>query len=146
MRNAVAVISVALLSGLGVRAFAQDVDPASLYELSTEGTSAKLKTGEKGSFVLRIKPKAGAHVSTEAPLKLELKSAGVKPEKEKLTLADSVAKKQPGQEYAEPHFAVPLTTVAAGKTSVDAKLVFFICTDKICARQQKALSVPVEVL
>jgi hypothetical protein len=28
---------------------------------------------------------------------------------------------------------------------LDAKLTFFICTEKICARQQKTFSIPVEV-
>ncbi len=145
-RTGVNVVALcgALLVGGAVRA--QDVDPAALYDLSTDGSSQKLKLGEKGSFVLSIKPKAGAHVSTEAPLKLELKGTALKPEKEKLTLSDSVGKKQPGSDYAEPRFEVPFAATAAGKTSLEAKLVFFICTDKLCARQQKAVSVPVDVL
>ncbi|ABF86929.1 hypothetical protein MXAN_3062 [Myxococcus xanthus DK 1622] len=125
---------------------AADVDPASLYEVSTEGTSTQVKAGEKGTFVLAIKTKAGAHVSDEAPLKLEVKGSQLTPAKEKLVLADSVAKKAEGQAFADPRFEVPFTTAAAGKGSVDAKLVFFICTEKICARQQKTFSLPVEVL
>ncbi|WP_163783472.1 hypothetical protein [Myxococcus vastator] len=125
---------------------AADVDPASLYEVSTEGTSTQVKAGEKGTFVLAIKTKAGAHVSDEAPLKLEVKGSQVTPAKEKLVLADSVAKKAEGQDFVDPRFEVPFTTAAAGKTTVDAKLVFFICTEKLCARQQKTFSLPVEVL
>ncbi|WP_426751446.1 hypothetical protein [Myxococcus sp. Y35] len=125
---------------------AADVDPASLYEVSTDGTSTQVKAGEKGTFVLAIKSKAGAHVSDEAPLKLEVKGTQLTPAKEKLSLADSVAKKAEGQEFADPRFEVPFTAAAAGKGSVDAKLTFFICTEKICARQQKTFSLPVEVL
>lgn len=125
---------------------ADEVDPATLYEVSTEGTSTRLKAGEKGVFVLSIRSKAGAHVSEEAPLKLEVKGTQVAPAKEKLGREDSVAKKAPGQAFVDPRFEVPLTASAAGKGSVDAKLTFFICTEKICARQQKTFSVPVEVL
>ena len=125
---------------------AADVDPASLYEVSTDGTSTQVKAGEKGTFVLAIKSKAGAHVSDEAPLKLEVKGTQLTPAKEKLSLSDSVAKKAEGQEFADPRFEVPFTAAAAGKGSVDAKLTFFICTEKICARQQKTFSLPVEVL
>ncbi len=127
-------------------ALAAEVDPASLYEVSTEGTSAQVKAGEQGTFVLAIKSKAGAHVSDEAPLKLEVKGVRLTPAKEKLALSDSVAKKAEGQEFADPRFEVPFTAAAAGKGSVDARLTFFICTEKICARQQKTFSLPVEVL
>ena len=127
-------------------AFAEDVDPATLYEVTTEGTSTQVKAGEKGMFVLAIKTKPGAHVSEEAPLKLEVKGSQVAPAKEKLGREDSVAKKAAGQEFVDPRFEVPFTTAAAGKGTVDAKLLFFICTEKICARQQKTVSLPVEVL
>lgn len=127
-------------------ALAEDVDPSSLYEVTTEGTSTQVKAGEKGMFVLAIKTKPGAHVSEEAPLKLEVKGTQLAPGKEKLGREDSVAKKVAGQEFVDPRFEVPFTTSAAGKGTVDAKLLFFICTEKICARQQKTVSLPVEVL
>ncbi|WP_164017073.1 hypothetical protein [Pyxidicoccus trucidator] len=127
-------------------ALAEDVDPTSLYEVTTEGTSSQVKAGEKGVFVLAIKTKPGAHVSEEAPLKLEVKGTQLAPLKEKLGREDSVAKKAAGQEFVDPRFEVPFTTSAAGKGTVDAKLLFFICTEKICARQQKTVSLPVEVL
>lgn len=132
----------ALIFGIGVllsgAAFAAEVDPSTLYELSTQGSSQKLKAGEQGKFVLEIRVKDGAHVSDEAPLKLAVSGQKVKPGKDKLTLADSVGK-------PNPRFEVPVTAETAGKGAVDAKLTFFICTDKLCARQQKDVSVPVEV-
>lgn len=127
------------------QASADEVDPSTLYEVSTEGTSTKVKAGDKGVFVLSIKSKPGAHVSDEAPLKLQVKGAQLTPAKEDLVLADSVAKKAEGQKWVDPRFEVPFTAAAAGKGTVDAKLTFFICTEKICARQQKTFSVPVEV-
>ena len=127
-------------------AMAKDVDPSTLYEVTTRGSTEKLKPGQTGSFVLQITPKAGAHVSDEAPLRLELKGQNVKVEKTKLTLGDSVAKKADGQKYQNPRFEVPVRAEAAGKGSVDGKLIFFICTETLCARQQKTLSVPIEIL
>jgi hypothetical protein len=122
------------------------VDPTTLYEVSTEGTSTKVKAGEQGVFVLSIKSKAGAHVSDEAPLKLELKGSQLAPAKEKLVLADSVVKKAAGQQFVDPRFEVPFKAAAAGKGTLDAKLTFFICSEQLCARQQKTFSIPVEVL
>jgi hypothetical protein len=127
------------------QASADEVDPSTLYEVSTEGTSTKVKAGDKGVFVLSIKSKPGAHVSDEAPLKLQVKGTQLTPAKAELVLADSVAKKAEGQQWVDPRFEVPFTAAAAGKGTVDAKLTFFICTEKICARQQKTFSIPVEV-
>ena len=122
------------------------VDPASLYEVSTKGTSTQLKSDGQGVFVLSIQSTPGAHVSDEAPLKLELKGTGVALAQQKLALKDSVAKKAQGQTFVEPRFEVPFKADAAGKGSVEAKLTFFICSEQLCARQQKTVSVPVEVL
>ncbi|MGQ0505666.1 MAG: hypothetical protein ACT4TC_10145, partial [Myxococcaceae bacterium] len=125
---------------------AADLDPTTLYELSTEGTTQKLKVGESGRFVLAIRTKPQAHVSDEAPLKLELKSTSFKIAKEKQTYADSVTQKAPGEAYAQPRFEAPFIATAAGKGTVEAKLSFFVCTDKLCLRQQKNLSVSFEAL
>jgi hypothetical protein len=134
-----------LMTLVGAPVLAQDVDPATLYDVSTEGTSTQVKAGGRGTFVLSIKPKPGAHVSDEAPLKLELKSQQLTPEQKTLSLAQSVAKKAEGQQYADPRFEVPFTAATAGKGTLDATLTFFICTEKICARQKKVFSLPVEV-
>lgn len=134
-------ICVALLASL---ACAQTPDVSGLYEVTTDGSSQKVKVGEKGKLVIAFKTKPGSHVSDEAPLKIEVTSKGAKPEKDKLTLKDSVGKKEAGKDYPDPTFEVPFTVAAAGPASLEAKMTFFICTDKVCARQQKTLSVPVE--
>src|SRR5262249_44644372 len=107
--------------------------------------SQKIKIGSKGTLVVALKTKNGSHVSGEAPFKLEVSGKGVKPEKDKLTLADAVAKNPVPAGVTDPRFEVAFTAASAGKAEVDAKLTFFICTEKICARQQKTLSVPIEV-
>lgn len=120
-------------------------DPSTLYELSTEGSSTQVKAGEQGTFVLSIKTKSGSHVSDEAPLKLELKGTQLTPAQEKLAMKDSVAKKPAGQAFADPRFEVPFKATSAGQGTVEARLTFFICSEQLCARQQKTLSVPVQV-
>lgn len=125
----------------------EQVDPTTLYEVTTQGTSTQVKAGEQGVFVLSIKTKKGSHVSDEAPLKLEVKGgAQLAPAQEKLAMKDSVAKKAAGQEFADPRFEVPFKGTAAGKGTLEAKLVFFICSEQLCSRQQKTFSLPVEVL
>lgn len=136
------IFSMALLGSFAALA-AEDM--AHLYEVTTQGSSEKLKAGEQGKFVLEIKTKDGAYVSEEAPLKLAVTGQKVKPGKDKLTMADSVAKKSADQKHANPKFEVPVTGEAQGKGAVDAKLTFFLCTEKSCLRQQKNVSVPVEV-
>jgi hypothetical protein len=128
-----AVLALAPLCALA------DADVGALYEVTTEGTTAKLKAGDTGKVVIAIKAKGGAHVSDEAPLKIELSSKQSKLSKEKLTLADAVDK-------AAPRFEVPFTPTAQGPTTVEAKMTFFICTEKLCSRQTKNLSLPVEVM
>jgi hypothetical protein len=121
-------------------------DVASLYEVKTDGSSTEVKGGEKGKVVISITAKNGAHVSDEAPLRIELSSKEAKLEKDKLTLADSLVKKAAGStEYPDPRFEVAFTAPASGKATVDAKMTFFICTEKVCARQTKTLSFPVAV-
>lgn len=127
-------------------AFAEQ-DVGSFYEVSTDGTTARLKAGETGKVIINIKAKNGAHVSDEAPLKIELSSKQSKLAKEKLTLADSTNKKKEGETtYPDPRFEVGFTPTAQGPTTVEAKMTFFICTEKLCSRQTKNLSLPVEVM
>lgn len=144
LRRLGAGVGVIALCLVGLVAEAAEVDAATLYEISTEGSSKQVKSGEKGKVVIEIRAAKEAHVSTEAPLRIELVGKGAKPEKEKLTLADSVGQKQPGQDYANPRFEVPFSVTEPGAKSIEAKMVFFICTDTLCARQQRNVSVAFE--
>ncbi|HUM09545.1 MAG TPA: hypothetical protein VLT82_01220 [Myxococcaceae bacterium] len=136
------------LSGLLVAtlALAAEVDPTTLYTLSTEGTTAKVGAGKKGTLVLEIQSLKGAHVSDEAPLRIQLSGTGaVTPEKTQLVYGDSVRKPSAGVKYPDPRFEVPLAAQGKGPGSVEAKMTFFVCTEQLCLRQQKTLSVPVTV-
>ena len=130
---------------IGACALAQP-DTANMYDVSTEGTTTALKAGERGRVVISIHAKNGAHVSDEAPLRIELSSKESKLEKEKVTLNDSLNRKKDGEnEYPDPRFEIGFTPTAQGKTTVNAKMTFFICSEKLCARQVKNLTFPVDV-
>jgi len=117
---------------------AEEVDVTRLYEVSTVGTTAQVKAGQKGKMVLAINTKGGAHISDEAPISVELTGSNLTLEKQKLVRADARA-------GAAPTFEVGFTGGSAGKGSVDAKMSFFVCTEKVCAKQQKIVSLPVDV-
>jgi hypothetical protein len=136
---------LALLLLAAPAAWAADPDPASLYVLTTEGSSTTLKAGKPGTFILSIQTVAGAHISDEAPMKLILSgSGGVEPAKATLGRTDAKSVRKPDG-ASDARFEVPLTAAAKGQGAVEAKLTFFVCTETLCARQQKTLSVPVTV-
>jgi hypothetical protein len=127
-------------------ALAAEVDPTTLYRVTTEGTTAKVAPGKKGTLVLEIQSLKGAHVSDEAPLRIQLTGSGaVAPEKTQLVYADSVRKPSASVKYPDPRFEVPLAAQGKGPGTVEAKMVFFVCTEQLCLRQQKTLLVPVTV-
>ncbi|MEN9797059.1 MAG: hypothetical protein RL653_755 [Pseudomonadota bacterium] len=119
-------------------ALAAGTDVGSLYELSAAGTPARVKAGSKGTFKLEIRPRGDAHISEEAPLKVELAGKNLKLAKDKLARADAATP-------SAPRFEVPFTAEAAGAGAVEVKATFFVCTANLCERQQKVLSVPVAV-
>jgi hypothetical protein len=123
-----------------------DADVKRLYDVSTEGTSATVKAGGRGAVVIAFKTRDGAHVSAEAPLKIELSSKDVKLDRARLALADSVVKGEAGAKAPpDPRFEVGFTAASPGRATIDAKLTFFICTETLCARQAATLALPVEV-
>ncbi|MBF5041184.1 hypothetical protein FGE12_02210 [Aggregicoccus sp. 17bor-14] len=147
LRPALAPLLVlALLAPLRAVAGEPAAAPGSRFELSTEGSSLRLRAGERGVFVLTVKTRGGAHVSDEAPLKLLLQSAQLTPAKTRLGQADSVARKQPGEAYVDPRFEVAFTAPRPGRASLDAQLTFFLCMEERCERMERSVSLPVEVL
>lgn len=142
-RGRAAALLAACLALAGL-ARAGEPDVAALYDVSTQGSTAELKAGQKGKVAIAIVTKGGAHISDEAPLKIELSSKQGKLDKEKLTLADSTARGTK-EAPADPRFEVGFTPNTQGPVTVEARLVFFVCTEKLCARQSKSLSIPVQV-
>src|SRR5687767_10106886 len=137
----------ALTSLVATAALAGDpVDPAKLYEVTTDGSAAKASAGTDAKLVITIVAKDGAYISDEAPLKIELTGTNATPGKTKLTIKDTVTKKEQGAKHTKPAFEVPYTFASAGKATMDAKMTFYLCTAELCVKQTKNLSVPVEVV
>ena len=82
-----------------------------------------------------------AHVSPDAPLSMTV-SAGPALDlpKPKLGRTDAKPTEAKGVE-----FEVPFVGKQPGKDELKAQMTFFICTEKICSRQQREVSVPVDV-
>lgn len=141
------LLAVLLLAAPPALASGSQTDPdvASLYVLSTEGSTTVLKAGQPGTFVLSIRTTAGAHISEDAPMKLSVTgSGGVQPGKSLLSRSDAKPLPKPTGP-ADPRFEVPLTASSKGQGAVEAKLTFFVCTDTLCSRQQRTVSLPVTV-
>ena len=115
-------------------------DVSGTYRIETTQTP-KVKKGETARGKVEVVPRSDAHVSPDAPISLTL-TAGptLQLAKEKLGRPD--AKETQAKGVA---FEVPFTAASAGKDEVKGTLTFFICTEKICARQQKTFSIAVEV-
>ena len=113
---------------------------ASAYKIEST-SSLKLKKGEKGDAHVTIVPRSDAHVSPDAPLSMALSSGpNVQLAKTKLGRGDGTPTAQQGVE-----FKIPVTAAAAGKDEVKGQLSFFICTEKLCERQKREVTVPVTV-
>ena len=131
--------ALALTLSFSAEASAKDF-PDKPYTLKTQGTTTQVKAGKTGQFALQIIPAKGFKVSREAPMKIKLKSSGLKLEKSKLGQKDAHDKKS-----TSPQFSVGFQAPSSGGQSVDANAVFFICNENICQRKLEKLKVAISV-
>lgn len=139
MTRVLAALAV-LVAASGVRAADPAAEAANSYRIETQGTTAELKAGGKGTLVLAIVPVAKVHVHPQAPLKITLEAQGLTLEKTSLGHKDAVDPKAEA-----PRFEVPFAAAAAGKREAKAKLDFFICSDQWCVKQTRDVTVAVNV-
>jgi hypothetical protein len=131
------VLSTAVLA----RAADPGAEAAKSYRISTSGSTAEVKAGGTGTFVLAIEPIGKVHVHPQAPLKITLEAtSGITLAKTQLGHGDAVDPKAEG-----PRFEVPFTAAAPGNGEAKAKLDFFICSDLWCVKQTQNVVVPVNV-
>jgi hypothetical protein len=99
----------------------------------------KVKKGAAGQARIEVVPRADAHVSPDAPISLTV-SAGpaVTLQKQRLGRAEAKETAAKGVE-----FDVPFTAVASDE--VKGNLTFFICTESLCERQKREVSLQVQV-
>lgn len=113
-------------------------EAARLYEVEISATP-KLSTGAAGQVVVRIEPKPGAEIHKTAPISLTLEGQGVQTAKKKLGRAELT------MEGENASFTVPFTGETPGPASIDAQLTFYVCTDNVCARQQRQATLPITI-
>jgi hypothetical protein len=128
--------------------------PEDLYELSFEGSSAALKVGERGKVVVRIKTRLpGAHVTapTGAPLRITYAAPHVEPDTTEFRYVHPKDLNKPPTAEAtpldDPRFEMPVVARIAASAVLTAEITFLICLqDTLCARQQRQLSIPIDVI
>jgi hypothetical protein len=120
-------------------AFADEPNPATLYDLTVKATP-KLKAGDSGSVSIRIAPRKPGEFHPESPTNIALTtSKNIAPSKAKLTKKDL---KMDGEDAT---FEVPFSATEAGKGNINLTMSFYICTDKTCALQERTASLAVAV-
>ena len=116
---------------------AAPVDVSNTYRIETSQV-VKVKKGAQGLARIEVVPRADAHVSPDAPISLAVKGGpAVRLVKETLGRAEAQETKGKG-------VAFDVAFTAAGKDELKGQLVFFICTDALCERQKREVTVRVE--
>ena len=112
-------------------------EAAKAYRIESTQGPLKVKKGAAAKAHVEIVPRQGAHVSPDAPLSVALSSGGgLKLEKAKLLRADTHETKAQGVEFDVPF-------VASGSDELKASVNFFICTEKLCERQKRDVTLAV---
>src|SRR3954469_18016360 len=125
---------------LALLLLASPPDVSGTYKIETSPV-VKVKKGATGKAHVAVVPRSDAHVSPDAPISLTVHSGpAVKLEKEKRGRADARETAAKGVE-----FDVPFTAASAGSDEVKGTLSFFICTEKLCEKQKKEVSLAVLV-
>ena len=116
-------------------------DAAKAYRIETSQVPLKVKRGEQGQAKVTVVPRSDAHVSPDAPVSVTV-SAGPALEllKTKLGRPDAKTTQAKGVE-----FDVPFVGKQSGKDELHAEVTFFICTEKLCERQKRDVTLAVVV-
>lgn len=103
--------------------------------VATLTSAAKYKAGEKGSFTITLRPKAGYKVNGEFPVRFKTSAAP-----EGLTYTKTVLKREDGSfSDAEGTFNVEFMAGRAGTYPVGGTLSLSVCNDKNCLMEKVAL-------
>jgi hypothetical protein len=123
---------------LAILLLASPPDVSKTYRIETPKV-VKVKKGEQGQAKVEVVPRSDAHVSPDAPISLTVKGGpGVTVAKDKLGRAEAHETAAHGVS-----FDVPFT--AAANDKLEGTLSFFICTEQLCEKQKKEISLAVEV-
>lgn len=118
----------------------ENLDPRSLYDVVLEAPET-LAAGESGTVTLAIRPKDGAEVKPETPLRASLESRGaIRAEKERLSYADHARVEGKG-----PVFEIPVRGEEAGQGELGVDLDFYVCIAELCMKTAEKLAVTAQV-
>jgi hypothetical protein len=122
---------IALMCWLALSAAANDgLATEKDFKVTSDGTAAKVKAGQKGALVVNVVALNGFKVSQETPFSLKLAATdGVKLDAQTFArkdLVDSNAK--------DPQVKTFFTGAAKGEQTVNVDVTFFLCSDKLCQR------------
>lgn len=112
-----------------------------LYSVEASARSAEVAAGERGAVDLRLKLADGAHLSDEAPFKIQVSGQGLSPVKARLGREDSAA----GGKGGVAQFELPFTAQSKGPASLGADMEFYVCTASLCERHRENVQVAVQV-
>lgn len=118
----------------------ENLDPKSLYDVVVEAPEG-LRAGEEGRFTVAIRPKDGAEVKPETPLRGQIEARGaLRTEKTRLSYADNARVEAKG-----PVFEIPVQAEAAGEGELGVNLDFYICIAELCMKTGEDLQVSTSV-
>lgn len=113
--------------------------PAPTYRVEAP-KSLRVKKGVPSRARLEVVPRADSHISPDAPVSVAVQgSPSLEVPQARLGRTD--AKETPQKGIA---FEVPFAAKAAGAGALDADLVFFICTEKLCERHKEHVKLAVQ--
>lgn len=135
-RAILAAAAAASLAAATARAAADSASPtapsSATYRVDAP-RSLQVKKGEKASARIAIVPRADSHVSPDAPVSVAVSATpSIEVPQAKLGRPDARETAQKGVA-----FDIPFVARSAGPGAVDANLVFFICTEKLCERHKE---------
>lgn len=127
-----------LASCIGALCLSSTAFGAAKYSVKVDAPKATV--GKAAKAELSIDVAQGSHVSPDAPLKILLKSDGLKLTKVKLGHADAVTGNAPS-----PRFEIPFVAEKKGAQHIAADATFIVCTQELCEREHQTIDIPVNV-
>ncbi len=140
-RTAMALVLALLLAGAACssKSAGAGAEGGKPYSVEASARPAEVAAGDRGAVDLRLKLSQGAHLSDEAPFKIQVTGQNLSPVKARLGREDGAA-----QEGAT-RFEVPFMAQAKGPASLGADMEFYVCTASLCERHRETVQVAVQV-
>ncbi len=140
-RASLLTITAALLLSISAQSADEAKGRGVDYDIDTAASTAQIKVGERGKFVMAIRPRKDRKVHQQAPLSVALRApAGIVLDKAKLGRKDAVA-----GDDKKVELSVGFVAKSGGEQAIEADATFFICTDKWCQRMTEQVTVTVRV-